>query len=726
MMMSWYLNWSKDPALTQQLLSVAIKAIFVLVIAAALSSLLKQASAAARHFVWVLAIAGVLALPLLTMGLPVWQIAILPSDSPAPGVAAQLKPQAPSKAQIEPRVAPSVFHHKNGGNGETDVANKSTFANSIETSITNQTRVEWPQLVLGIWLSVTLLIIIRLLIGTTSIWWIARSAERINDTHWLNTVNDIAWQIGLMRPVQLLKTQRLSMPVTCGVINSSILLPADADEWPEERRQVVLVHELAHVKRRDCLTQMFAQVACAVYWFNPLVWLASRQLRIERERACDDQVIHIGTKASEYASHLLEMARTFHSSKCSSLAAVAIARRSELEGRLLAILDPGLKRRGLKRSAAASVCALIVFLVLPLSTIRLTARAQNSSIETLAVSLAETSAGVASRPDQGIQPAQPAQPAQLPQTEQPSQAGQPPQSEEPAGSSGNQPVEQSTNDQNPNSVKQQADKSGAIQALREALKDEDQGVRQNALNALTQIGDPEAVGPLIEALKDQNWRIRAKAANGLGLHGGTRSADALLGALRDTDFHVREQAAWGLGLAGDRSSIEPLINALTDENAEVREKSAWALGLKGDRSSVDPLISALKDSNAKVRAMSAWALGLKGDTRAAASLKELLKDSDTDVRKKAAWALGMLLMKAADSFVGDRDSDNDDEKSDQEARGIGGSAGVGSGIARGFRGPVFSRSGNVTADATAVGAGVGAGAGDASNRAKIRNKPKQQ
>ena len=125
-MMSWYINWSKDPALTQQLLSVAIKAIFVLIIAAGLSSLLKQASAAARHFVWVLAIAGVLALPLLTMGLPVWKIAILPSDSPAPSVAApQAKRQAPSTAQIEPKVARTVFDHKNGGTVESDTATES-------------------------------------------------------------------------------------------------------------------------------------------------------------------------------------------------------------------------------------------------------------------------------------------------------------------------------------------------------------------------------------------------------------------------------------------------------------------------------------------------------------------------------------------------------------------------------------------------------------------------
>jgi beta-lactamase regulating signal transducer with metallopeptidase domain len=661
--MTELLSWSQDLELTNHLIAMSIKAILILGFAAGLAFALRHASAAARHFVWTLAIGGVLSLPLLSLSLPVWRIAVLPSAQSIPNVSTA------NPNRIVPEFALTDLRSTNASSVSSvnkptvlaERADSSSDLNAGPNSAPASVRIGWIGWLLVMWLTGALLIIGRLLIGTASIWWIAHKAQKVIDTRWLNAANDIAWQIGLMRPVRLLKTPRLSMPVTSGLINSSILLPADADEWPLERRQVVLVHELAHVKRRDCLTQMFARIACAIYWFNPLVWLASRQLRIERERACDDQVIHIGTKASEYAGHLLEMARTFRANRCASLAAVAIARRSELEGRLLAILDPELKRRELKRSAAVSVGAIIVLMVLPLATIRLTAKAQEQNGFSAAAGIwpmtESNSAPVSLQGSMNPSATQAAAPTVDPaEPPEPAEPGEPGERAPDADTNENQEGTQAAGNIQPN------EKRATIEALREALKDEDPEVRQHALLALTQVGDPEAASTLIEALKDQSWQIRAKAAWGLGLHGGLRGIDPLIGALKDTDFHVREQAAWGLGLTGDARCIEPLIATLRDEKAEVREKAAWALGLKGDRRSVDPLISALKDSSAKMRAMAAWALGLKGDVRAAGALKDLLKDPDTEVRKKAAWALGMLLMKGAESFGNDQDSDKNELK----------------------------------------------------------------
>ena len=682
--MAWLISWAEGSTFTEHVIAASAKGILVLIAAATLCFALRHASAAARHFVWMLAISGQLALPVLSFGLPVWQIAILPSAPPESvwltTAAADVVTSA-SKITISPgaREPRSDSNKAATANVESKAFDSKTDSNARPISASALAQAGWVRWAFALWLAGALLIIGRLLIGTASIWWIARRASRITDADWLSSAKDVSWKIGLTRRVRMLKTPRITMPVTCGLISSAILLPADVDDWPDERRHVVLVHELAHVKRWDCLTQMFAQIACSIYWFNPLVWLAARQLRIERERACDDQVIDVGTKASEYASHLLDMARSFRSARCSSLAAVAIARRSELEGRLLAILDPGLKRRGLNRTAAISVGVVIVFMVLPLATLRLSARAQANSVPRVEAILSSKTEPSDQR---GITRGSPV--VQLGQR-QAAETSQPTSGETYVAQS-----EAAHEDQEATATPvptQRKDSSAAVEALREALKDEDPEVRQQALFALTQVGDPLAVGALIEALKDQSWQVRAKAAYGLGLRGRQNGIDALVGALRDTSWQVREQAAWGLGLIGDARAIEPLTAALRDESSDVREKAAWALGLRGDKRSVEPLMAALKDTSAGVREMAAWALGLKGDQRAANALKDTLKDPDKGVRQKAAWALGMLLMQRGEAVRGDPDQQKDAERkieSDLEGKVRGGvSGGVASGVVGG-------------------------------------------
>src|SRR6185503_14281205 len=536
----------------------------------------------------------------------------------------------------------------------------------------------WVNWALLIWLAGALLLLSRLLIGIANSWWISRRAGDM-DVCSLKLANDIAGQIGLTRKVLILKSSRTTMPVTCGVIRPRILLPADSYHWPPERLKVVLLHELAHVKRWDCLTQLLGQTACSLYWFNPVVWLASRELRIERERACDDQVIDLGTKASDYAGHLLDMARTFTSSRCSSLATLAIARRSQLEGRLLAILDPDLKRRGLNRFAAVAVAAVILGVVLPLATVQLSAHSNDPTQK-------KSIPAPGSEPENNNVAKRDSSPVQAEQTG--AKQGIQPASK--TSSSDDTSPDQEAGDSG--SAVQQKENS-AVDALREALKDDDPGVRQQAVIALAQAGDDPPVAALLEALTDPNWQVRANAASALGLRGGRNNVDALVAALRDTNWQVREQAAWALGLKGDARAIEPLVDALKDEHAVVREKAAWALGLKGNRGSVEGLIEALKDASPKVRGMAAWALGLRGDSRAGDALKDALKDQDKEVRQKAAWAFGMLLMKLGGAPIGVPGADDDVDPETQVNRGAvsggvpgGVSGGVPGGVSRGVPG----------------------------------------
>jgi HEAT repeat protein len=450
-------------------------------------------------------------------------------------------------------------------------------------------------------------------------------------------------------------------------VRSAVLLPSDADDWSDERRQVVLLHELAHVKRRDCLTQMLAQVACAIYWFNPLIWAAARQLRMERERACDDQVLDAGTKASDYADHLLDIARSFRSAGCSSLAAVAIARRSQLEGRLLAILDPSLSRRGLNRIASMTVGLIVMLVVLPLAAIRPSAQAQAKASPRVEATLPTRSGArdqMVARKANSVAAAIPQatghtaehqleQAAQAPQAEM-AQAAELAEDEQGI----QQTAEQVTKAEQATKAERR-DNSSTIEALTGALKDEDAEVRQHALFALTQIGGPRAIEALTAAVKDPDPEVRQKAVWGLGISPGDGMVDLLIGALKDAHPEVRQKAAWSLGLKGDQRSVQPLINALRDESKDVRRVAAWALGLKGNSQAVEPLVDALKDNDAEVRGTAAWALGLRADKRAAKALKAALKDENKEVRKNAAWAFGMLMMISGEAVSGDNDPNVD-------------------------------------------------------------------
>src|SRR6478735_5585944 len=144
------------------------------------------------------------------------------------------------------------------------------------------------------------------------------------------------------------------MPFACGVFNPTIVLPAECDDWSLDRRRAVLLHELAHVRRHDLVGHTLGRLACALYWFHPLVWTAAKQLRSESERACDDLALTCGARATDYAEHLLDIVTSVRGDATPSVA-LAMARRKEFEGRMLAILDPELRHSSPSRKQSAAL-----------------------------------------------------------------------------------------------------------------------------------------------------------------------------------------------------------------------------------------------------------------------------------------------------------------------------------------------------------------------------------
>jgi beta-lactamase regulating signal transducer with metallopeptidase domain len=325
------------------LIDALLKGSLLFVLAAVVTRLLRHRSAAARHAVWTAALLAQLALPVLSAELPSWDVPLLPVEQ-----AESMAPPSSTSPAAESQGAPE---------------RGSPLLQALPSA----------RSLLGLlWIIGGIALLARVVVGMAAVARLARRATEVVNGPWHSLTRHFTAALRIRRPIRLLRSDRLSVPVTWGVRHPTLLLPAEADEWSAERRGLVLIHELAHIKRLDALTQLLAHGALALFWINPLLWIAMRQMAAERERACDDYVLRCGAVASAYAEELLEIVRSLRRSPGPALAALALAlaRRSDFEGRMLAILNPRVSRRALDRQATLVLAALALLLVVPLAAFR--------------------------------------------------------------------------------------------------------------------------------------------------------------------------------------------------------------------------------------------------------------------------------------------------------------------------------------------------------------------
>ena len=332
-----------------------LKSLAVLAVAAGLCCLWRRAAAATRHWIWFLAVAS---LPLLLLlaavphswQRPLWLVSTGFNSGNQFSLALNLAPVAEARRSTAPKsVAGAVTPAPSADNSPSPQSIAMRF---------NRT---WLVLASVIWGVGAVLGLLAVLVGQVQLSRFARNARLLQDPDWTLLLSEASERLRLRRPVRLLQSLENPMPVTWGWWRPVVLLPAEAAQWPTERRRIVLLHELAHVKRCDCLTQAIARVVSALYWINPLVWLAARRMCVEREQACDDLVLNSGCKASDYATHLVDIARTFR--RMPQLAGIAMARSAQLQGRVAAIVDASRARR-LRPFTALAILVLMGVLAL--------------------------------------------------------------------------------------------------------------------------------------------------------------------------------------------------------------------------------------------------------------------------------------------------------------------------------------------------------------------------
>jgi beta-lactamase regulating signal transducer with metallopeptidase domain len=382
-----------SPRVCGALLEATGKSFVILAAAFALAFLCRRSAAATRHFIWLAAMACVLALPLANAWTPRWNspawVGKLFKAQPVRLDVAGLSQSGQRGDTVveDTRSEEKILTGGNRGKGGKELVGSAddhpfeqhtATLSSRRLDTTSAKTFDWCRLVLPGWAAGVVLVLVMCMERRWRLWKIERAARPVTDPEVLGLRDSVLRELGLRRRVRLLETGQPLMPMTWGFWRPAALLPAEAANWERERLRLVLRHELAHVRRGDCLTQALAAVVCALYWFNPMVWLAAARMRVERERACDDVVVALGqTRASDYAGHLLEIARQL---SAAPRAALPVARRSGLEQRLRALLDGGNHHRGLTRRAAVSVAFALAVCLVALAGWRAAAGTQDGEV----------------------------------------------------------------------------------------------------------------------------------------------------------------------------------------------------------------------------------------------------------------------------------------------------------------------------------------------------------
>jgi beta-lactamase regulating signal transducer with metallopeptidase domain len=277
----------------------SVQASLILLAALAICGIGRRQSAAWRSTILIVAIAAAAAVPLFAAAAPRLGLTFSLPQIPATFLS-EVQPETSSPPATEVQSSPI----------EAPPVSLSTTPSSPKHSAGTIPAL-WPYL-WAIWLAGLAFGMLRILYGRVRLKRVESAAEPAQTQAIETIAAETRQRYGLKRPVTILRSHE--PPVTWGALRPKLLLPAEARQWTEERLRIVIGHEFAHISRGDWTFQMLAEIQRAIFWFNPLWWIALRRLVEECERAADDFALSKGIAGVDnmaYAEELLVMARTF-------------------------------------------------------------------------------------------------------------------------------------------------------------------------------------------------------------------------------------------------------------------------------------------------------------------------------------------------------------------------------------------------------------------------------
>ncbi|HEU4764506.1 MAG TPA: M56 family metallopeptidase [Candidatus Eisenbacteria bacterium] len=341
------------------LLSLLVRITLIAAVGGCLCALLRHASAAKRHLAATTTLAALIALPIAWALLPSVSLPILPA-----------KPVSTSAVE---RTAPAP-----------EVAGSSSSAGFPRPQVGAVTGITAPAslhvsgsqaLALAILIAfvVTTALLLHLFLSLAAAWITARRARRVDDASLRRDLDEARARLGVSRPVDLRESASVGVPVVWGFVRPVLLLPLGARHWTREQLRVVFLHEVAHVARRDGLGLLLGRVVTSLFWFHPLVWMLAGIARRECERCCDDLVLAVGERPTDYAERLLAIVRSMTRPDSFAGVAPALAQRSNLEGRLVSILSAKQRRGPASRAVIVATIGSAALLLVVTATVQVVA-----------------------------------------------------------------------------------------------------------------------------------------------------------------------------------------------------------------------------------------------------------------------------------------------------------------------------------------------------------------
>ncbi|MCU1231179.1 MAG: Regulatory sensor-transducer, BlaR1/MecR1 family [Acidobacteria bacterium] len=256
-------------------------------ILAASLALLKNRGANVRYLASCAALVLLVALPVATA----WRAYETPlPSSPAPAA-------APALAAVTEFLTPSVA---------SDATVDTTWSERGQQFLSGA-KTYLPQIVL-IWLIGVAFLSLRLLYGWSEAQRLARDGATRASNEWEASLARIADAMQLRRAVTLLESAKVEVPTVIGWLRPIVLLPAATlAGLSREQLEMVLAHELAHIRRHDFFVNLVQAMVETLLFYHPAVWWISRQVRVERENCCDDLAISVCGNALQYARALTRL-----------------------------------------------------------------------------------------------------------------------------------------------------------------------------------------------------------------------------------------------------------------------------------------------------------------------------------------------------------------------------------------------------------------------------------